>query len=363
MKGEATYRYLLKRYLNNSETEEELHQLYALTTTGIYDALLNSAVMESWNQSRNYTSWNLQSDSRKRYLNNYFKKFIRENQTGLFHKLQMSYYGNYRWLAYALVSMVLVIFSIGFWWQISQSANAAADVVIPTMVYTNTSGFHKLITLDDGTEVKLTPQSSLRYSSGKKDGPRLAILKGSAHFYVKETIDKRKFIVQLRSLKTEVLGTSFSVESLEKSSTIMVTVQSGKVRVSGKKENKAFWGKRDDGQIIVSPNQRVDYHENSGSMVLGLSHTILPIGTKDKTNALVLLDFKEGITLGKLTDKLQQIFGVTIKCEDSKLLNCTMHGNFTGQELLKVIDIICLSVNASYVIENAGIIIKNGYCN
>ena len=360
MQSEATYRYLLKRYLNNSETEDELHQLYALTTTGIYDALLNSAVMDIWNQSNNLTSCNLQSDSRKRYLDNYFKNFIQVDHAGIFHKVQMSHY---RWLAYPLVIMVLMIFGAGLWWESLHSGNAEAVVDNTAMVYTNPSGFHKLITLDDGTEVKLTPQSSLSYSSIIQKGPRLAVLKGSAHFNVKKTIDKRPFIVELRSLKTEVLGTSFSVESIDDNSPIVVTVHNGKVKVSGKVKKSTVGGKNTAAEIIVSPNQKVDYYENSGNMVLGLNHTILPIGEKSDVNNIALLDFTKGIKLSNLNDTLQQIYGVTIRCNDSKLLDCTMHGNFTGQELHKIMDIICLTLNTSYEIKNTDILIKNGMRN
>ncbi|MEN8121939.1 MAG: FecR family protein [Bacteroidota bacterium] len=90
------------------------------------------------------------------------------------------------------------------------------------------------LVLADQTSVKLNKNSKLTYPDKFKKDKRLVKLNGEAFFKVKH--DKEKpFIVETKIARIKVLGTSFNVKTLNTINRVSVTVQSGKVELSGLK--------------------------------------------------------------------------------------------------------------------------------
>lgn len=361
MQGEATYKYLLQRYLTNTQTHAELEQLYLFTLSGRFDEILKQEAYNLWSNKSIAALEKDIRDARKQFIYNYIKQFIQHNQAVSFHRQQRGPRRQWRRWTLALPALCAVL-AIAFWWAWSpagyrQSAKAQPEFVI----YENSTAQSRQLTLNDGSQVLLSKGSALQFYANHPSGSRLAILKGSALFTIEPTPDKKPFIVQKNSLQTEVLGTRFWVESIDGDKGTLVRVLSGKVRVSEiKKGSKSHAG--NTGEMLVMPNQQVHFEEASGSMKLGLTGTIMPLTHEHTDTPDAGLDFTHGITLKKLMEVIEKAYGVTVTCTNIALHDCELHGDFTGKELHKLLDIICITLNAGYTVDKTSLVITGGSC-
>ena len=360
MQGEARYKYLLGRYLNDMQTDAELEQLYVLTISGRYDYLLHEEAGNSWKQRTESASKEANQDKRKQIIYNYIIRFIRQNQAVSFHRQQNGPRRNFRRWTLAVAAVMTGILALAGWWQFGQNLNKSGSMQPAFALYENKLPQQKHILLSDGSEVILAAHSSMQYYAGDTSGKRLAILHGSAFFNVKPTTDRKPFVVQKNALQTEVLGTSFWVGSVNKN--IQVRVLSGKVRVSGLDKKGEKNNLHAPEEVLVLPNQQVNYDEASGSIELGLAGEIHPVSNGHSAQSGHSLDFTYGISLRKLLSVINAVFEVRVMCTNTALLDCELHGNFTGQELHKILDIICLTLNANYQTEKTVLVINGGTC-
>lgn len=111
------------------------------------------------------------------------------------------------------------------------------------------------ITLSDGSDVVLSPYSSIRfYEPFVSDNRRTVYLSGKALFKV--TGDEgRPFTVYSDKLVTTVLGTSFTVQSFTESSVIKVKLHEGKVQVSAAHTIHAKW----KNSVVLLPGDELTY--------------------------------------------------------------------------------------------------------
>ena len=109
--------------------------------------------------------------------------------------------------------------------QVEQTLNDGYCVV-STPAATTT-----LVTLSDGTKVRLNANSTLEYPVSFDDAEvREVRLKGEAHFEVTKN-PHRPFVVKAGEMQTQVLGTIFDVKAYRKDAP-KVTLMEGKVKVS-----------------------------------------------------------------------------------------------------------------------------------
>jgi ferric-dicitrate binding protein FerR (iron transport regulator) len=89
-------------------------------------------------------------------------------------------------------------------------------------------------TLPDGTGIRLNSESTLSYNNTFGEKNRLVSLSGEAYFEVKKD-GKRPFIVSTSKMNIEVTGTSFNVYAFDNDNLAEVTLMTGSVKVSSKK--------------------------------------------------------------------------------------------------------------------------------
>lgn len=144
---------------------------------------------------------------------------------------------------YSAAACVLMV-SAFFLWQYSSrldvsvsrnTANTLVDVSLPAYLKStiwleqvNSSKVSKRIILPDGSEVKLYPNSQVRYLANFAATHREVLLKGKAYFQVKKD-SARPFSVYGNQTKTTALGTSFTIDARK---TTAVTLHTGKIVVA-----------------------------------------------------------------------------------------------------------------------------------
>jgi transmembrane sensor len=86
------------------------------------------------------------------------------------------------------------------------------------------------ITLPDGSNVMLAPDSKLTYAAREHDGPRVVALSGRAYFEVVHD-PERPFSVHTGSTETDDVGTHFLVQAYPGDAQVQVAVAEGEVAV------------------------------------------------------------------------------------------------------------------------------------
>lgn len=181
------------------------------------------------------------------------------------------------------------------------------------------------IELTDGTQVTLSPNSTLTYR--ETDTERIVSLNGKAFFDVKRD-ESRVFSILTEYNKVEVLGTSFLVDASGTIRSAEVVVESGLVAVSSsdsesdrielKAGEKAYFD--DAARLLKSSNRNSNY-------------------LAWKTH---LISFQSE-PLGQVVEFLNQNFDVKVELSNEGLENCALTADFKDQEVNDILEIISLT--------------------
>jgi transmembrane sensor len=224
-----------------------------------------------------------------------------------------------------------------------------------------------LITLSDGSRVKLFPKSRISYAASFAAEPKREVyLSGEAFFIVTPNPDK-PFFVYANELVTKVLGTSFNVRAYADDKDVTVKVSSGRVSVEVaeklRTDKKIAAGKK--GGILLSPNQQAVLSRQEFYLVKSLVANPLLIIPEGKTKTVKEVhSFKfQSATLNTVFEAIEKGYGVDIVFDDETLEDCRLTADLAGESLYEKLDIICKSIEAEYQVFDAQIIITGKGCN
>jgi len=201
----------------------------------------------------------------------------------------------------------------------------------------NTSRKPQHVTLEDGSEIILQPDSKLSYPEHFGDRKRLVYLKGEAFFKVKRNPSK-PFVVSTDNLVTQVLGTSFNVKSY--SGSVEVQVATGKVSVYEVTESNAA----SKNGVILTPNQKITFDKASRKMELGIVKNPVMLKT---TSDIPQFNYTEVPVTG-IMEALESTYGINIVVEGDVLKNCLFTGDLNDLPMFQQLQLICRSVNVEY---------------
>jgi ferric-dicitrate binding protein FerR (iron transport regulator) len=142
----------------------------------------------------------------------------------------------------------------------------------------NTTNHARTLMLDDGTTVTLFANSELTYRKHFSQDKRDVLLAGKAQFAVAE--DKaRPFTVYAGDIRTQDIGTIFTVTAFKDEEQITVAVTEGKVVVSAvDKENSAL-----KKEVFLSPGQELVYNRTHQTVSLKSAKNVTAQRGKEKT--------------------------------------------------------------------------------
>ncbi|MHA4740966.1 FecR family protein [Dyadobacter sp. MSC1_007] len=218
----------------------------------------------------------------------------------------------------------------------------------------NTSKKPQRLTLDDGSEVILQPNSRINYPEHFGEQKRVVYLHGEAFFNVKRDVTK-PFIVSTENLATQVLGTSFNVKSYDGAGSIEVQVATGRVSVYETSEHKASTRNG----FILTPNQKVVFDKDSRKMELGIVRN--PAVVKPVESRL-RFEFSE-TPAAEAFAMLEKTYGIDIVVEGDVLKNCLFTGDLNDLPMFEQLDLICKAVNVDYEQRGTSLFIEGQGCS
>ena len=183
--------------------------------------------------------------------------------------------------------------------------------------------------LEDGTTVKLGPQSTLRYPGDFNEKDRKVYLEGEAVFHVKHDT-QHPFKVFAGDLVATVLGTIFNVEKNPSDSSVYIELLKGslKVDMNSNRTNELR-------SIYLNPNERVIYKRSTRVF---LKEAWSPDTLKN--NIINHLVFKNA-DFEMVSRKIKEIYGMTV-VNQSKRKKWNYNAEFTNVGFKEVLDNICI---------------------
>ncbi len=231
------------------------------------------------------------------------------------------------------------------WVRVSNSTQATREVL-----------------LTDGSRIVLEPGSSLYHPAAFLPDSRTVYMEGNVFFDVAKDA-KRPFFVRSGDVTVSVLGTSFTIREIGEASATEVAVLSGKVVVEkslsrqGKKNSHSK-----DNKIILTPNKKVTFFRDSDHYVTGLVDKPVMVEKSEEYVKPKAFDFDD-VPLGKILEKLEKAYGVSIAVTDQSILECRLTADLSSDNLYGKIEVISAILNARYEIAGSSILLSDCVCN
>lgn len=217
--------YLFGQYLNNNCSRKELDELFSYISQADNDQQLRQLIRNTYNSiQKDFSSITAVDENGQLILNNPPSS----QQPDSYVKRD-----KFRsWMAIA--ASVIVIAGCSIWFSLKNNIAATGKNKISAITKKTTDRSEsKFILLEDSTRVWLNAASSLEFPEEFNKKKREVFLSGEAYFEVKHA-DRVPFIIHTGSVATTVLGTSFNIKAYPGQKNIIVSVSSGKVKVTRK---------------------------------------------------------------------------------------------------------------------------------
>ena len=229
----------------------------------------------------------------------------------------------FRWAAASVAILCICIVSI---WMLKQHTTIQTNEM---MVLHNERNAPTLATtLEDGSIVFLSEQTTIRYPEHFQEDKRMITLQGNAFFEISRQ-PERPFVVDTELAEIEVLGTFFHVKSSDASS-FLLSVKSGEVKITHKKNNQTIRVKAGEAALLVS-----DYLQITEADMHLFNTYFEKIHFKDERIA----DIARIINLHSTSTRIEVSPEV-----DNRQLTIT----FSGETPELMIQLICLALNLNY---------------
>lgn len=193
------------------------------------------------------------------------------------------------------------------------------------------------IILSDGTKVLLDASSKITYPEKFTGDIREVALEGQAYFQVKSNT-RKPFIVSTGRLQIYATGTTFDISDYGNKDECKVSLVAGKVAVS-----KNMGGNQKKIITDLSPDQCLIYDSATEAIKVEDGSTYEQVAWKDG-----LLVFRNE-PMGKVVEKLSEVFEVDIELKDKSLENYRYRATFQDETLSEILKLLKLSSPIDYV--------------
>lgn len=262
---------------------------------------------------------------------------------------------------------ILLLCVTGTWYfyirdnRVAPYAYTAMVAARQLIEHVNTSLNPLVLQLPDGSQVTLAPKSRISYAHtfGSADTARNGVtrdvyLLGEAFFQVTKN-PHRPFRVFANEIVTKVLGTSFTVRSFEKDTTIQVTVRTGKVSVYAQASTPAS---SKMSEIILTPNQQLVYERTGQKFQKVLLNNPVMIVPPAVERSLVYDD----APLDKVFGDLSKVYGINIVFDSELLKKCTVTADLSSETFYQKLSLICSAIDAHYELIDGQVVIESTGC-
>lgn len=324
---------LILKHLSGQTTDEEIEQL----TSWVNESAENENQFAEMQNSYIFLASTLSPDNRKSAFNEIINQINnKKEKKGISVKRIYS-------IAASVLFPVLLVASLWYYQGVFADKNEPelfTEIVAPPK-------HNSQITLSDGTQVWLSPESKLRYGQNYGKKTRNVILDGEGYFEVTKNHEK-PFTVETGHLKVKVLGTSFNLEAYNNETLVRTTLVRGSLQIESELISK---------EVLLSPGDRISLDLNSKQL------------TSEKVNTEIYRLVKEGMiifkrnTLAEVCRKLERWFMIPVELNGADNQDLLFTAKFQDEPVEKILQILDLTIPINYQIMNDKIVIKQEITN
>lgn len=234
---------------------------------------------------------------------------------------------------WAVAASIVFLISIISVLQVYTNTFVAEKNEVITKVYKTSTNEHQIITLSDGTRIRLNENSEIQIEDFKEASSRAVTLSGEAFFEVAHNPAKPFQVRSAEGLIT-VLGTAFNVKTSSPSRKLLiVAVSEGQVSLRQNSESST------GGEKILSKNE------------IGLFDTETLTIEKESADVNNYFTWMHGRVIYNKTPfkdvlkQLNHIYQIENEVTDTELYNLTLTADFSERSLNNVLETIAHSLD------------------
>ncbi len=245
----------------------------------------------------------------------------------------------------SLAAVLLICSLLGVWAWSQTERIFPSDVQDPEPVYTlftTLEDQHRIITLADGTRIRLNTNSRLRVPESFPEGGRTVELQGEAYFEVYRS-EEHPFTIQADNAVVRVLGTRFNVQVDSLAGRVKVAVSEGKVSLSS---GMSAGG----GGAILTENSYAELDLESEEMLIERT----PVDNYLSWFNGELFFYNEPLWMA--SRYLERLYNVSFRFEGEEVRELPLSTRMPRNELDEVLDIIAQTLGIHYQWENGSVL-------
>lgn len=227
------------------------------------------------------------------------------------------------WKPYLVAATIVISLSLAF---------SPARNILLYRNYQTATGQVKTIHLQDGTDVRLKPNSSLQVPRfGFQNDVRQVLLTGEGRFSVTHQKNHQRFVVKTSErFQVEVLGTEFTVYARQKGT--KVVLDRGKIRIDYNTATKQQ-------QVIMKPGEMVTLSQQGAFQLRKLAPVKNLVAQKEH------LFLFRNTSLWEACYLLDEHFGLKVGITDDSLAHRTISGDFRAHSANELLDLLMATSN------------------
>jgi ferric-dicitrate binding protein FerR (iron transport regulator) len=334
---------LLQRYLQHECTPEE-----EVCVNAWYAALNDGEVQE-------LPLTPVQQDILERGMLRRIKQTLGEQEPSPFVQPQRA--KSYPLFYRVAASLAILALAIGAYWltERMELTSSQANTGTAMRYVVNTSKTILRQSLPDGSVVWLQPGSEMHYPTTFSNTQRTLQLKGEAFFSIARDPSK-PFLITSGNVLTRVLGTSFNIRAYENAPSIDVSVMTGKVSVNI--QDSINTTAVDAASVSLVAQQRARYVKAQHRLEKQEGYVLPELAIWKSTTFIF-----DNQPLRNVLPLLNEKFGVHIEAENSALMNCLLRADLSNLNLPDILEMLSLSVDATYELEGNTIRLRGQGCS
>lgn len=196
-------------------------------------------------------------------------------------------------------------------------------------------GEKSMVTLYDGTVIRLNSGSILRYPVIFRNDNREVYIEGEAYFDVAENKAK-PFIVKTENINVKVLGTRFNVYAYPEEPVVCATLEKGAVEVTLENSNN---------RLNMKPGQQFLYCRTERK------YQLKDVDTRLHTSWINNILRFENTCLHEILKKMERWYDVKIEIEEGFNLNERFTVSIKTESLKEILDMLSITTNLDYEIK------------
>lgn len=265
----------------------------------------------------------------------------------------------FRMAAMAAASIALVLIAYSFWYKKADNKGLITDPHFAASSewkeITNTTAAPLLVRLPDQSRVILQKNSLVRYPARFDAQKREILLLGEAFFDVQKNPEK-PFLVYANGLVTKVLGTSFTIRSVENEPNVTVSVKTGLVSVYSEQRKKVSDPEAEG--IVLIPNQRAVFQKDKALLSRTLVEKPEVVVPEEALPSFIF----ENVPAAEVFETLEKVYGIDVIFDEQVMKNCTVTMDLSKADLFEKLMVICKVLDAEYKLIDAQVIIYGKNC-